>query len=191
MRSVTLVRLTTVATAVVLTGSVAASGAPAPAVTIICCANNITVTPSQVKYGRHSVVYVNRRALTTRFYFEGKRGSRLMRPGQRVVRSMTSARYTKPLGNSIDRSATPVASCEHGRSAPELGPGGYEWNIVAGQSLVVCTVTPCKPTSPIPTRSRSALTAPSSECLPAKVRRSARRAPRLPIGCVHAGGCPC
>jgi opacity protein-like surface antigen len=145
VRSFTLIRLATVATTVVLTGSVAASGAPAPVVTITCSANNITVTPSQVKYGRYSVVYVNRSALTARFSFEGKRGSGLMKPGQRVVRSMTFDRYTKPLGKSIDRSATPMTTCETGRDAPEYGPGGYEWNIVAGQSLVVCAVTPCKP----------------------------------------------
>ncbi|MFZ4755895.1 MAG: hypothetical protein ACOYL4_07785 [Miltoncostaeaceae bacterium] len=58
---------------------------------------------------------------------------------------MTFDQYTKPLGNSIDHSATPVASCELGRSAPELGAGAYEWNTAAGQSLVVCAVTPCKP----------------------------------------------
>ena len=57
---------------------------------------------------------------------------------------MSFDRYTKPLGNSIDHSATPMATCEHGRSAPDLGSGGYEWNIVAGQALVVCAVTPCK-----------------------------------------------
>jgi len=145
VRLSTLTRLATVATAVVMIGSVAASGAPAPVVTITCSAKNITVTPSQVKYGRYSVVYVNRSALTARFSFEGKRGSGLMKPGQRVVRSMTFDRYTKPLGNSIDRSATPMATCETGRDAPEYGPGGYEWNTVAGQSLVVCAVTPCKP----------------------------------------------
>lgn len=140
-----LAQLAIIGAAAAMTGAGAASGAPAPVVTITCSATTVTIAPSQVNYGRYSVVYVNRSAMTARFAFQGKRGSGLLRPGQRVIRSMTFDRHTRPLGNSIDHSATPVASCEHGRSAPELGLGGYEWNTVAGQSLVVCAATPCKP----------------------------------------------
>ena len=120
-------------------------GARTPVVTITCTKTSVTVAPSQVRYGTYSIVYVNRSGATARFAFEGKRGSGSLRPGQRNARSMTFDRYTKPLGNSIDHSATPMVSCELGRSAPELGPGGYEWSTVAGQSLVVCAATPCKP----------------------------------------------
>ncbi len=139
------IRLAIIGAVVAMTGAGAASGAPAPVVTITCSATTVTITPGQVKYGRYSVVYVNRTAMTAQFAFQGKRGSGALRPGERVVRSMTRDRHTRPIGNPIDHSATPVASYEHGCSAPQLGPGGHEWNTVAGQSRVVCAVTPCKP----------------------------------------------
>jgi hypothetical protein len=144
MRSRTLIPLALCA-AIAMAGAGVASGARTPVVTITCTKNAVTVVPSQVRYGTYSVVYVNRSTMTARFAFQGKRGSGSLRPGQRVARSMTFDRYTKPLGNSIDRSATPMVSCELGRNAPELGPGGYEWSTVAGQSLVVCAATPCHP----------------------------------------------